>query len=253
MRPPAVPFDVHICFGAIMFTTETVLHDLEAAGSEQTRKTNRRHGIGDNQYGVLYSSLGALEKQIKREKNPARDHDMGLELWATGNHEARVLALRLLDPQRMDDETLNAWVCEVDNYGMADAFAAFAAKTPHAHDLAFDWIGQNGEWVEAAGWNVLSHLILTGELSDAECAALLPRIERDIHTAKNRVRYSMNMVLINIGVRGGDLYTGAVTSAQHIGPVMVDHGQTGCKTPDAIPYIDKTLAHRAEKTARQRA
>jgi 3-methyladenine DNA glycosylase AlkD len=236
-----------------MFTTESVMAELEAAGSEQTRKTYRRHGIGNNMYGVSYATLGALEKRIKREKNPVRDHELGLGLWATGNYDARVLGLRLLNAARMDDATLNLWVNEVGDYGMADAFGAFAAKTPHAHGLAFDWIAQDGEWIEAAGWNVLSHLVITGELSDAECEALLPHIEQNIHTAKNRVRYSMNMTLINIGVRGGGLYTDAMMSARTIGPVIVDHGQTGCKTPDAATYIDKTLAHQAEKAARKRA
>lgn len=232
-----------------MYTTESVLADLEAAGSEQTRKTYRRHGIGDHMYGVSYATLGTMEKQIKREKNPGRDHQMGLDLWATGNHDARVLGLRLLDPKRMDDATLNAWVRELDNYTIDDAFSAFAAQTPHAHDLAFDWIDRDGEWIEAAGWNVISHLILNGDLPDAECAALLPRIQRDIHTAKNRVRHSMNTVLINIGIRSDDLHASAVATAQGIGPVIVDHGQTGCKTPDAIAYMDKTLAHRAKKAS----
>jgi 3-methyladenine DNA glycosylase AlkD len=235
-----------------MFTTDSVMASLEAAGSEQTRKTYRRHGISDNMFGVSYATLGALEKQIRREKNPARDHAMGLDLWATGNYDACILALRLLDPQRMDEATLNRWVQQPDNYGMADAFGAFAAKTPHAHDLGYDWIARDSEWVEVAGWNVLSHLVLAGELSDSECAELLPRIQREIHTAKNRVRYSMNMALINIGVRGGALYTGASLAARQIGPVIVDHGQTGCKTPDALTYMDKTLAHRAEKSAKQR-
>ena len=37
-----------------------------------------------------------------------------------------------------------------------------------------------------------------------------------------------------------------------IGPVVVDHGETGCVTPAAIPYIDKAVAYRraqAEKKA----
>ncbi|MFN8379166.1 MAG: DNA alkylation repair protein [Anaerolineae bacterium] len=234
-----------------MYTTERVMHDLEAAGSEQTRKTYRRHGVGENQFGVSYATLGTMEKQIKREKDPNRDHDLGLELWATGNHDARVLALRLSDPTRMDKGTLNQWVQDVDNYGMADALGAFAARSAYANEIGYAWIDADHEWVESTGWNVLHHLILSGELTDAECKALLLRIERDIHTAKNRVRHEMNTAIINIGVCGGDLYTGAVDTAHTIGPVIVDHGQTGCKTPDAVAYIDKTRAYQAEKAARK--
>lgn len=236
-----------------MFTFESVMHDLEAAGTEQNRKIYRRHGAGDNQFGVSYAYMGTLEKQIKREKNPTRDHELGMQLWATGNLDAQVLALRLLDPKRMDQATLEQWVLGIGDYGMADAFGAFTAKTPYARALGYEWIDGDGEWIETSGWNILTHLILTNELTDAECEALLRRIEANIHTAKNRVRYSMNMAIINIGVRGGALYTGAMTSAKMIGPVIVDHGQTGCKTPDAAVYIDKTLAHQAEKAARKAA
>jgi hypothetical protein len=38
-----------------------------------------------------------------------------------------------------------------------------------------------------------------------------------------------------------------VTAAQRIGAVEVDHGETGCKTPDAAAYIAKARAHRRRK------
>ena len=37
-----------------------------------------------------------------------------------------------------------------------------------------------------------------------------------------------------------------------IGPVEVDHGETGCKTPDAVPYIRKTVEHRRQLEIRRR-
>ncbi len=57
----------------------------------------------------------------------------------------------------------------------------------------------------------------------------------------------MNMALIAIGLRSDSLEAQAVAAAQRIGKVIVDHGQTNCKTPAAIPYIEKAKAHRKEK------
>ena len=31
----------------------------------------------------------------------------------------------------------------------------------------------------------------------------------------------------------------AIETARRIGKVQVDHGETNCKTPDAVPYIEK--------------
>jgi hypothetical protein len=57
----------------------------------------------------------------------------------------------------------------------------------------------------------------------------------------------MNNVVITIGLRSDALEGQAVAAAGRIGKVIVDHGQTSCKTPDAIAYIAKTKAHRAQK------
>ncbi len=233
-----------------MYTTQSVLEALEAEGTAQNRKIYARHGVGENQYGVSYAALAKLEKQIKRGKDPARDHQIALELWATGNHDARIMATRLADPKRADEALLNAWVRDLDNYGLTDALSGFAANTAHARALAYLWIDADSEWIETTGWNMLGQLVLSGSLPDADCARLLPRIERDIHTSKNRVGYAMNNVLIAIGGRGGELASAAIGAALRIGPVIVDHGETGCKTPDAAPYIEKILARqqaRAEK------
>jgi len=55
------------------------------------------------------------------------------------------------------------------------------------------------------------------------------------------VRNAMNNALIAIGIRNPHLEKKAIAAAQKIGKVEVDHGETGCKTPDAIPYIQKSL------------
>ncbi|MEZ5405685.1 MAG: hypothetical protein R3F23_05755 [Verrucomicrobiia bacterium] len=39
----------------------------------------------------------------------------------------------------------------------------------------------------------------------------------------------------------------AKTVAKGIGKVVVDHGETGCKTPDAVSYIEKIKAWRNRK------
>jgi 3-methyladenine DNA glycosylase AlkD len=43
----------------------------------------------------------------------------------------------------------------------------------------------------------------------------------------------------------------AVAAAKRVGKVEVDHGETGCKTPDALEYIARTKAHRAARKKKQ--
>ena len=58
---------------------------------------------------------------------------------------------------------------------------------------------------------------------------------------------------ITIALRGAGLRKQAVATARRIGPVLVDHGETNCKTPAAIPYIEKTVAHREAQAAKKAA
>lgn len=225
-------------------TLAQALQQLEAAGSAQTRKTYARHGVGPKQFGVSYAVIGKLTKQIKR------DHALALGLWASGWHDARVLATFIADPQLIDAATLDGWVVDGSNRALAGGLAKFAATTPHAEALAAKWCADPREFVATTGWDVLAELALNSPLPDAKFAALLKTIERDIHQSQNHVRYAMNAALIAIGVRNAKLEKLAVAAAKRIGKVEVDHGETGCKTPDAVAYIAKTVAHRAMKAAK---
>jgi hypothetical protein len=59
----------------------------------------------------------------------------------------------------------------------------------------------------------------------------------------------MNNALIAIGCRNPTLTKRALAASKRIGKVEVDHGETGCKTPDAAEYIQRTLARKQEGAA----
>jgi 3-methyladenine DNA glycosylase AlkD len=221
-----------------------VMEQLEALGTEQTRKTYRRHGATGEVFGVLYSELRKLQKRC------GTDQQLADALWATGNHDARVLATLVAEPAAMTDAKLEEWVGQVDNYPMVDAVAELAAKTPNAVQRMKAWIASGREWVTAAGWQVVSILASrgNGDLDDTAYRDYLEQIERTIQSSPNRVRHSMNGALIAIGLRNQELQADALAAAKRIGKVAVDHGQTNCKTPDAISYIRRAVLRRSDKT-----
>ena len=221
---------------------QQTLQQLENLGTEQNRKIYRRHGVGANLFGVSYANQNKLAKAIKR------NHSLARELWATGNHDARVLAALVADPAQADADLLDSWVKDLDSYVITDAFSGFVGKTPLAYDKAGEWRGSPAEWPGRAGWHLVAHLALKNrDLPDDYFIAGLDAIEREIHSGKNRVRDAMNNVLIAIGIRNDALEPLALAAAARIGKVAVDHGETGCKTPDAADYIRRTLARRRQK------
>ena len=83
------------------------LAQLKALGNETVRARNAKHGAGDNQYGVQTGDIRKLAKTIKA------DHELGLELWATENIDAMLLAILLISPKKLTSKELDA-VCSSD-------------------------------------------------------------------------------------------------------------------------------------------
>jgi 3-methyladenine DNA glycosylase AlkD len=210
------------------------LDELAALGSEQTRKIYRRYGVGDNVYGVSYADFKRLVKKLKV------NHGIAQALWASGNHDARILATMIADPRQADAALLDGWARDLQNHVVAEALSTFASKTPLHREKAEQWIQSDSEWIASAGWNMLGSLAMSDQaLPDSFFQKYLDRIEREIHGSKNRVRYAMNNALIAIGGRRAALEQQALSAAKRIGKVVVDHGETNCKTPDAVAYIKK--------------
>lgn len=222
-----------------------LLRELEALGSEQTRKTYQRHGVGDKMFGVSYAHLGKLHKKIKV------DHELANKLWTSGIHDAQILAAMIADPAQLTAKEIDTWARSVSNYMLSDALAGLVSKTRFATEKAEKWTRSKDEWIGSAGWQLLSGLTLRdASLPDSVFEPYLEAIENGIHGARNRVRYAMNGALIAIGCRNSKLEKKAMAVAAKIGKVEVDHGDTSCKTPDAASYIRKTVAYRKARAAK---
>ncbi len=229
---------------------DQVMRKLQAAGTAQNRKVYARHGVDREMFGVSFGELGKLKKKIKQ------DHELGLMLWDSGNHDARILATMIVDPHKLTSKQLDSWARDLDNDVVTDAFAKVVAQSRFGRRKMETWTKRKGEWISSAGWIVLAQLAMSNddeELTDNDFLAFLAIIEQTIHDRPNRTRYTMNNALIAIGIRNSKLQKRAVAAAKKIGPVEVDHGETSCKTPDAAAYIAKTVAHHKAKARRKKA
>ena len=217
-----------------------VMKLLEAAGSAQTRKTWARHGIPEPCFGVKYADLYKIVKRI------GQNHALAEQLWKSGNHDARIVATMIADAASMKATELDQWAKLVNNQLLVDAIAGLAVQGPHAIRCFDKWTKAKSEWLAATGWHLLSSLAIAKDspVSDADLKKHITHIEKQIHKSANRVKHSMNGALIACGSR---VPKEAKAAAKRIGKVEVDHGDTSCKTPDAIPYIDKMVARAAKK------
>jgi len=213
--------------------------ELEKLGTAQNVKVYRRHGAGENLFGVSFANLYKLQKKI------GVNHSLAKELWESGNTDARILAALVADPAQMTAVLADMWMQDVRYHCLADYVARLVYKSPVAAQKLREWMNSPKEYYRQVGYDLFAHAVMDkNNLSDAECRKQLAIIEREIHRSANRARHAMNNALISIGIYRPPLRKEAIAAAKRIGKVEVDHGETSCKTPDAVAYIQKAIARR---------
>ncbi|MCY3567471.1 MAG: DNA alkylation repair protein [Chloroflexi bacterium] len=229
-----------------MANLEEVLAELEAVGTAQNRKVYARHGAMQPMFGVSYKELGRIGKPLKI------DHELATELWRSGNHDARVLALRIADPSAVTVELALDWLADVNNYILVEGLGKLVAQSPVARRVSEQLRDHSQEWPASLGWFIVACSAEQPALWTAdELEVLVRQISDEIDARPNRVRHEMNGTLIAIGLRDDRLRSAVLATASQVCPVEVDHGETGCKTPDVAAYIERTLARRAAQAARK--
>jgi hypothetical protein len=233
-------------------TVKDILAELKSLGNEQTKKTYITIGAKEPFFGVKVADLKKILKKTKK------NHELALELYASGNYDAMYLAGLMADEKKMTEAHLEIWVSQAYFSYLSEYTVPWVtAETDFGFELALKWIESDIETTATAGWATLAYyaaLLEDDQLDIAKYTMLLDRVEKEIHTAPNRVRYVMNGFVIAIGSYITELTEKSVAVAQNIGKVSVDVGGTACKVPLATVYIDKVVSKgsvgKKRKTAR---
>jgi hypothetical protein len=203
-------------------------------------------------YGVKVQDLKKIQKRVKK------DYQLALDLYATGNSDAMYLAGLIADESKMTKKDLQTWVKGAYWYMISDYTVPWVtAEGKFGWELGLEWIESKKELIASAGWATLSYYAAVHQDSDLEITAyekLLSRVEKEIHKAPNRVRYSMNGFVIGVASSIKGLNKAAIQIGKKIGKVQVDMGGTACKVPLATEAIAKVAARgsigKKRKTAR---
>ena len=218
-------------------TAKEILAELKPLGSDSYKKVMANHGLKEPFFGVKISDLKKIQKRIKK------DYQLALDLYDTGNYDAMYLAGLIADDARMTKKDLQRWIANATHNPLASSTVPWvAAGSSHGWELALEWIESKKPFTAEAGWATLRSLVsLKGDsdLDLPELKRLLERVRKSIHQAPNFVRYQMNGFVIAVGSYVKSLTSTALETAEKIGPVTVDMGNTSCQVPFAPDYIRK--------------
>jgi len=221
-------------------TTNEILDDLKANGSQAIKNVLVKHGAKEPFFGVKIEYLQKLRRKLKANQA------LALELYDTGISDAMYLAGLIAEPEKFTKPQLQKWA-KAATWSMLSEYAVawVAAESRYARELAKAWIDSPKETIASTGWSTLSSYVAItpdDELDIPELQGLLGKVVQELPSKPDRVRYCMNAYVIAAGCYVLPLLKGAKAAAKALGLVKVSMGETSCKVPDALGYIEKVEA-----------
>jgi 3-methyladenine DNA glycosylase AlkD len=186
---------------------------LHGLGNPRDREGMARFGINvNNALGISVTQLRKLARQI------VRDHLLAKKLWATGIHEARILATIVDVPTEVTEVQMEAWAAEFNSWDLVDQCCGnLFDKTPHAWDKAMEWSGREEQFVKRAGFALMAYLAVHDKkAADGRFERFLPIIQREASDDRNFVKKAVNWALRQIGKRNARLNELAIQRAERI-------------------------------------
>ena len=100
-------------------TVTEILRKLESLGSPENIAGMERFGIvTPSSYGITAPVLKQLAREVK--KTAIDRHLLALELWETGNYEARAIAFLIDDWKKVTPDQMESWAADFDNWATVD-------------------------------------------------------------------------------------------------------------------------------------
>jgi len=195
------------------WTKKRIVEELRRAGTRRNVEGMARFGIRALKvFGVSKPKLDLLAKKI------GTNHELALALWATGIHDAKILAGMIDDPAKVTAAQMESWVGEFDNWDTCDGTCChlfvFSAL---AWAKAVAWTRHRGEFQKRAGFALAAYLAYRDKAADdGRFLSFLEIIDREAGDERNFVRKAVNWALRNIGKRNRKLNRAAIKVAESL-------------------------------------
>jgi 3-methyladenine DNA glycosylase AlkD len=190
-----------------------ILERLKALSNPEAVQGMARYGINpENTYGVSIPNLRAIARET------GRNHLLAQQLWASGIHEARILAGMIDDPKIVSEEQIGRWVKDFDSWDVCDQSCMnLFEKTEFAYRKAVDWSRREEEYVKRAGFVMMARLAVSDKKADdAQFEKFFPLIREGAADDRNFVKKAVNWALRQIGKRNHSLNLKAIEVARDI-------------------------------------
>src|SRR5713226_2420420 len=180
------------------------------------RLGNPKNAVGMVRFGINPSgTLGISIVDLRKlARDLGADHALAQRLWASGIHEARILASFIDDPRLVTAAQMDRWVAAFDSWDVCDQVCALFDQTRWARTKITAWAGDDREFVKRAAFAMIAGLAAHDRaLHNRDFETFFRLIKRAATDDRNFVRKAVNWALRSIGKRNRMLNHRAVAVA----------------------------------------
>ena len=191
-----------------------IMNQLKSLANPETVKGMERYGINpESAYGISIPELRKIAGQV------GKNHLLAEKLWASGIHEARILASMIGDRKKVTPEQMDRWVKDFNSWDLCDQCCNnLFRKVEFAREKALEWSSRPEEFVKRAGFVLMACLAVHDKKAkDEEFFTYMPIIRNASQDSRNFVKKAVNWALRQIGKRNADLNRFAIETANEIG------------------------------------
>lgn len=194
-----------------------ILDELRALSDPSKLADLERYAIKTpDAFGIRTPEIKAFAREVR--KIVSDRHQTALELWQTGNFEARAVAFLIDDPKQVTPQQMDDWIVGLDNWATVDGVCGYLfCRTPYAYEKALEWSEREPEFEKRSAFSLMAYLAVHDKKAeDEKLAAFLPVIERHAYDGRNFVKKAVNWALRQIGKRSSRLNPAAIDAALRI-------------------------------------
>ncbi|MBG6084067.1 DNA alkylation repair protein [Zhihengliuella flava] len=212
-----------------------LLAELDGLEDAKMRAINEKHG---DDHGIKLSDLRAIAKRLKKQQ------PLAVELWASQQTSARLLALLICRPRDFSAAELDTMLRASRAPKVQDWLVNYVVKkSAHAEALRVLWFDDEDPSVASAGWALTSERVVKNP-DGLDLPALLEIIEAQMADAPERLQWAMNTCLAQIGIEHPEQRERALAIGERLGVLRDYPTPPNCTSPFAPVWIEEMVRRR---------
>lgn len=184
------------------------------------------------------TKLGDLRKIANDIK---KDHDLAMELWATGKYLARQLAILIMDKKQLSQELIDKLAKDIKQHKEDERnqlidwlMANQLSKDRKIIALMESWENSPSSLLRRVFWYYQGRLRWVGQTPPPNTEELLSKIEKQIQKEEPEVQWAMNFTAGWIGVYDKKYRNRCIALGEKTGLYKGKMVSKGC-TPEYLP------------------